>query len=89
MYHCYVANTRWPLPHPQVLAVRQGELDLHGRPTLTTWTRLAETAAAGDTTLQLLEAVDWPPGARIVIAPTGKNGNETEVRKSGVYTVVV
>ena len=65
----------------QVLGVRQGYLDLHGRPRHVTWTRLAETAVANATILTLQQQVDWVPGDRIVVAPTGKNGNETEVRE--------
>ena len=67
----------------QVLGVRQGHLDLHGRPRHVTWTQLAMTAMANTTSLTLQQPVDWGPGDRIVIAPTGKNGNETEVRKQG------
>lgn len=59
--------------------MRQGHLDLHGRPRHVTWTRLAETALANSTHLALQQEVDWVAGDRIVIAPTGKNGNETEV----------
>ena len=63
----------------QVLGIRQGELDLHGRPRQVTWTRLAETASGNASSITLQESVDWVPGDRIVIAPTGKDGNETEV----------
>ena len=62
----------------QVLGVRQGDLDLHGRPRLRTWTRLADTALANSSTLVLQEPVDWREGDKIVIAATGKDGNETE-----------
>ena len=61
-----------------MLAVRQGDLDLHGRPRIRTWTRLAATALANSTTVVLVEPVDWGVGDQIVIAATGKNGNETE-----------
>lgn len=61
------------------MGIRQGQLDIHGRPRRVTWTRLASTALANDTTLELQETVDWVPGDRIVIAPTSKDGNETEV----------
>ena len=62
----------------QVLGVRQGDLDLHGRRRLRTWTRLGQTARANTTTITLSQAVDWRQGDRIVIAATGKDGNETE-----------
>lgn len=60
--------------------MRQGHLDLHGLPRHVTWTRLGMTAVANSSRLILQQPVDWVPGDRIVIAPTGKNGNETEVR---------
>ena len=62
----------------KVLGVRQGDLDLHGRRRLRTWTRLAATATVNSTTLTLTEPVDWSAGDKIVIAATGKNGNEME-----------
>lgn len=58
--------------------MRQGDLDLHGRPRLRTWTRLAETAPFNSTLLVLQEPVDWAEGDKIVIASTSKDGNETE-----------
>ena len=64
--------------NPQVLGVRQGDLDLHGRPRIRTWTRLAVTAVVNSSILQLQEPVDWVAGDQIVIAATGKDGNETE-----------
>ena len=63
----------------QVLGIRQGELDLHGRPRTVTWTRLSQSALSNDTSLRLEQAVDWVAGDKLVIAPTGKDGNETEV----------
>ena len=62
-----------------MLGIRQGELDLHGRPRNITWTRLSATAIATDTMLHVQDRVDWVAGDKIVIAPTGKEGNETEV----------
>lgn len=59
--------------------MRQGQLDLHGQPRHVTWTRLARTAEANTTSLTLQQEVDWRAGDRLVIAPTGKDGNETEV----------
>ena len=59
--------------------MRQGELDLHGRPRNVTWVRLAQTASANSSLLHVLEPVDWISGDQIVIASTTKDGNETEV----------
>lgn len=54
----------------QVLAVREGSVDLHGAPIDTTWTHLAATAAAGSTTISLKQSVSWKAGDNIVIATT-------------------
>ena len=76
---CDPASCNKTILHRQVLGIRQGHLDLHGHPRNVTWTRLAETAMANASSITLQQEVDWVPGDRIVIAPTGKNGNETEV----------
>ncbi|XP_063846340.1 fibrocystin-L-like isoform X1 [Scylla paramamosain] len=71
-----------PMYGAKVLAVRDGTLDLHGRHIPITWTHLAQTAAAGDTTLTLALPVTWRQGDQIVIATTEKRFslNENEVR---------
>ena len=55
----------------KVIAVRNGTLDLHGRPVGVTWTHLAQTAQPGANTIVLKEPVKWPLNAEIVIATTG------------------
>lgn len=56
--------------------VNGGRLDLHGRRT-TSWTRLAKTAKAGDTSIVLDKPV-WGAGKRLVIAPTNYWLEQTE-----------
>ena len=65
-----------------MLALRNGTLDLHGRPVGVTWTKLGATATTGDTTITLKEPVSWPVGSLIVIATTGDkfSPGETEQR---------
>ena len=53
----------------KVLAVISGSLDLHGEARVV-WTRLAATAAAGATQIQLNGPIDWRAGDRIVLAST-------------------
>lgn len=53
----------------KVLAVISGTLDLHGQSRVT-WTKLAATATAGTSQLQLNGPIDWRAGDRIVIAST-------------------
>ena len=67
-----------PIYGAKVIALRRGVLDLHGTPTVKTWTRLASTAAAGSTTLDLADPVDWEAGDRIVLASSGVDMDEAE-----------
>jgi len=59
-----------PIYGNKVIGVRFGLLEMHGIPRNITWTRLAETAKAGDTSITLLENTDWAVGEEIVIATT-------------------
>lgn len=47
-----------------------GGLDLHGIPHNVSWTRLASTASAGQTSITLSEAVDWVAGNEIILTTT-------------------
>ena len=48
-----VRDPEIPVYGAKVLALRQGHLELYGRPTKRTWTRLASSAAENDTVLHL------------------------------------
>ena len=63
-----------PVYGAKVIGVRYGHLDLHGRARTHSWTRLARTAAAGDTIIELVVAVDWAVGETIVLTPTSRDG---------------
>ena len=63
-----------PVYGAKVIGVRFGHLDLHGRARTHSWTRLARTAAAGDTIIELVVAVDWAVGETIVLTPTSRDG---------------
>ena len=73
-----VLSTEIPVYGAKTLALRQGTIDIHGKPLSKTWTRLAETALAGSTMLRLQEAVDWDVGGKIVIASTSFSQRENE-----------
>jgi hypothetical protein len=47
-----------------------GQIDVHGAQYFPTWTRLALTAAAGDTRLFIQDLVNWQVGQTIVITST-------------------
>lgn len=61
----------------RVLGVMDGTLELHGQPRLA-WTRLAQSAPAGSTTLNLERAPDWAPGDTLTLASTDFNPGQTE-----------
>merc|ERR1712016_311814 len=73
-----------PLPNGPNLGAKAlgvfGFADMHGKDVGVSWTKLAATASAGDTTLELSEAVTWPEGSEIVISTTSYELHETERR---------
>jgi hypothetical protein len=80
-------NIFFILDGAKVLALRDGTVDLHGANVMRTWTRLASTAAAGATTITLLQPVDWPVGSEIVIATTGNYLSQGESETSIITAV--
>src|SRR5262245_22409760 len=56
-----------------------GTLNLHGDRT-NTWTKLAQTAAAGNTSIQVLDAAGWRVGDEIVLASTDFDPRQAERR---------
>jgi len=73
-----------PLPDGPNLGAKalgiMGFADMHGQDIGTAWTKLAATAAAGDTTLELSEEVTWAAGSEIVISTSSYELHETEKR---------
>ncbi|XP_050416785.2 fibrocystin-L [Patella vulgata] len=67
-----------PIYGAKCLAVRDGTLDLHGKPTHVTWSRLASTASAGATAITLEHPVEWNVGDQIVIATTSHRHSQRE-----------
>ncbi len=56
-----------------------GTLNLHGNRT-NAWTKLSETADAGSTTINVLDASQWMAGDEIVLASTDYNPRQAERR---------
>ena len=56
-----------------------GTLNLHGD-TTHTWSKLAETAEAGSTQIEVLDASGWEVGDQIVLASTDYNPRQAETR---------
>ncbi|KFO35224.1 Fibrocystin-L [Fukomys damarensis] len=85
--HGHLRSPELPLYGTKTLAVREGTLDLHGLPVPVVWTRLAQTAKAGEWTLILQEAVTWKAGDSIVIASTGHRHSQRENEKRTIASV--
>ncbi|XP_072027284.1 LOW QUALITY PROTEIN: fibrocystin-L-like [Amphiura filiformis] len=78
MMHGHVGSKELPLYGAKTLAVREGTLDLHGKHIPVTWTYLAQTINAGDTSMTLIEPVTWEIGDQIVIAATTHKHSQRE-----------
>ena len=90
MLHGHTRCTEIPIYGCKNIGVREGALELHGRPIVHPWTKLAQTASPGDTTITLLHDVsDWRVGDEIAIASTemrtvvGENEKRTITAVSG------
>lgn len=71
----------------KVLAVREGTLDLHGRPTVKTWTRLNSTAVNGSSLITLVDPVDWPINSEIIIATTGDRTDQKQCEQRRILNI--
>lgn len=57
-----------------------GVLDLHGEERRS-WTRLSTPVTEGATEIVVQDAMNWSPGDHVVIAPTGYDMYQSEVRQ--------
>ncbi|XP_071944841.1 fibrocystin-L-like [Antedon mediterranea] len=87
MMHGHQRSQELPLFGAKTLAVRNGTLDLHGIPVPVTWTHLAESAAAGSTTIVLEQSVTWNIGDHIAIASTGHRHSQREIEMVRIVDV--
>jgi len=76
------------LPHygNKVIALREGILDIHGKPVSHTWSRVYQTANANTNQIILTDKVDWKIGDSIVIASTDYDHNQSEERQITAIT---
>ncbi|CAF3361993.1 unnamed protein product [Rotaria sp. Silwood1] len=79
----HLRSIELPIFGAKVLALRDGTVDMHGKTTVRTWTKLGITANNGSSTITLLQQVDWPIGSQIIIATTGDflSQQESEIRR--------
>ncbi len=61
------------------IMISGGTLNLHGNRT-NSWTKLAQTAAAGADTITVLNAAEWQVGDQIVLASTDYDPRQAETR---------
>ncbi|XP_064635838.1 fibrocystin-L-like [Lineus longissimus] len=77
--HGNLRATELPIYGAKALAVRNGTLDLHGKPIANTWTKLTGTAAAGTNTLTVgHDVTDWEVGSKLILASTGHRHSQRE-----------
>ena len=76
--HGNVRCAEMPVYGCKVIGIREGMLDIHGKPVHVTWTHLAHTVLAGDSTITLTQPVTWKVGDQIVIATTGDRSSMGE-----------
>ena len=82
----HVLSTELPMYGTKNIALREGEISVHGHPINATWTRLISTALPGASTIYLRDWVSWKASGKIVIASTSFSQGENEVRDiSSVY----
>jgi hypothetical protein len=55
----HLRSKELPIYGTKMIALREGTLDLHGRPTPVTWTTLESTALAGQKVVTLTHPVNW------------------------------
>ncbi|XP_076157842.1 PKHD1 like 1, tandem duplicate 1 [Alosa pseudoharengus] len=85
--HGDLRSPELPVYGAKTLGVREGVLDLHGIPVPVTWTRLAQTAENGSSTLLLTHPVTWKSGDQVVIATTGHRHSQKESEVRFISTV--
>jgi hypothetical protein len=79
--HSNVSDPYLPIYGNKVLAIRFGQLEMHGVKRNPEWTSMDITADKGATKITLIEKVDWQAGEFIVIASTSFEGRDAEKRE--------
>ena len=74
----HVLSTEIPVYGAKTLALRSGEIHMHGKRINVTWTRLADTAQKDALEIHLQDTVDWEVGGKIVLASTSFSQRENE-----------
>ena len=82
-----VRSIELPIFGSKVIGLRNGTIDMHGKPVGVTWTQLGATAYAKSAQIVLKEPVDWPAGSQIVIATTGDNLSQGQSENATILSI--
>lgn len=77
MYGDYY-GTQQPIFGNKGIGCLECKFSMHGKVRTYTWTMLSASIMAGDTTLNVMDSVDWEVGEEIVVASTDFDHNEAE-----------
>jgi len=83
----HLRSIELPIFGAKVLALRDGTVDMHGKPMNLMWTHLATTAYNGSSTITLLQPVNWPVGSQIIIPSTGDYLSQKENEKRTITAI--
>ncbi|CAM2722167.1 unnamed protein product [Rotaria socialis] len=83
----HLRSIELPIFGAKVLALREGTVDMHGKPTIQMWTHLATTAVNGSLTITLRQPVDWAIGSEIIIPTTGDYLSQGESEKRMITNI--
>ncbi|XP_021358207.1 fibrocystin-L-like [Mizuhopecten yessoensis] len=87
--HGHVGSKELPIYGTKSLIVREGTLDLHGAHVPITWTKLATSAAVGDTQITLQHKVTWQKGDTILITTTGGINSQYESETATITSIAM
>ena len=84
----HLRSLELPIYGAKTLAVRNGTLNIHGKPKVPTWTNLKETVNPGSNILKLKTKVNWEIGDLLSIASTGFKSSQKENEEARIIEVL-
>lgn len=66
-----IANSVMGMGTRGIMVMGGGVLSLHGAPPTVPWTKINQHLPVGETSVTLMENVDWQSGDEVILAPTG------------------
>ena len=83
-----------PVYGAKVIGLREGSIEIHGKPKSPVWTRLSATANVDDSAIEIDGDVNWEVKDKIVIAPSSFKQEEAEeaiiksIEKQSTKTII-